>query len=83
MFVPDVVTGHWLEPQLKLVNSLADYYSSKRALVIHGALSEILFKKNVNDFSKLDVLFFRSSVTRTKMINMFSDRLPHLCPDGL
>ena len=34
-FKPDVIDGHWLNPQLDLLISLGDYYKAKTALVLH------------------------------------------------
>ena len=34
-FVPDIVDGHWLNPQLDLIISLGQYYNAKTAIVLH------------------------------------------------
>ena len=44
-FKPDIITGHWIEPQLRLVSLLGKHYSAKTAIVIHGELPEKLSEK--------------------------------------
>lgn len=72
-FKPDVVTGHWLEPQLQLVNLLGDYYGAKKALVVHGELSNKDLNKYIIQIKNLDVLFFRSGIVCKKMLQTFSE----------
>jgi L-malate glycosyltransferase len=73
-FVPDVITGHWMEPQLKLVNSLGDYYGAKKALVIHGELPNKMSNEYQNLISELDILFFRSRFVRDKMAKIYGGK---------
>ena len=39
-FKPDVITGHWLNPQLILVAGLAQYYGAKSGFVFHSDYSK-------------------------------------------
>ncbi|MEG0988582.1 MAG: glycosyltransferase, partial [Clostridium sp.] len=66
-FKPDIVTGHWMEPQLKLVNILGDYFKVKKALVVHGELPLKLSEEYKCLILNLDVLFFRSYPVALKM----------------
>lgn len=61
-FVPDVITGHWANPQVRLVSDLAAYYKAKSALVLHTDHSrELCERYKVNDYTdKIDRIGFRS-----------------------
>ncbi len=67
-FVPDVVTGHWPEPQLELVKTLGERYHAKTALVVHGELSEKFAAKKKAELLGLNRLFFRSVPVLEKML---------------
>lgn len=87
-FTPDIVTGHWIEPQLKLVNILGDYYGIKRALVIHGELPMNLSREDSKLISSLDILFFRSYYIAAKMKRKYGgilipDSKIKVCPSGI
>ena len=70
-FRPDVITGHWLEPQLRLVNDLGEYYSAKKGFVFHSELPKKLSERYLKYIQNLDFLFFRSKSTRDKMVGMY------------
>ncbi len=70
-FKPDVITGHWLEPQLRLVNDLGAYYSAKKGFVFHGELPQHFSERYMKYIKDLDCLFFRSKSTRDKMVGMY------------
>lgn len=70
-FIPDVVTGHWMEPQLQLVNLIGDYYHSKKALVVHGELPTDLTANYKRLIQQLDVLFFRSQSVKKRMLEKY------------
>ena len=72
-FTPDVITGHWLEPQLVLINDLASFYGSKKAIVIHGELPRGLSASYKKMMSGLDIVFFRSVCVKNKMISLYGD----------
>lgn len=61
-FVPDIVTGHWVNPQIALVPRLAKQYGAKSAFVFHADYS----KENCEKFSvqqyinQIDHIGFRS-----------------------
>ncbi len=35
-FVPDIIMGHWMSPQIQLINILKDMYHCRTSLVLHG-----------------------------------------------
>lgn len=35
-FIPDVIVGHWMSPQIQIISRLKNSYSCKTALVLHG-----------------------------------------------
>lgn len=74
-FIPDIVVGHWLEPQIVLINELGFLYNAKKALVMHSELNLKIIRKYLNQFNALDVLFFRSFPTTKKMIELFGDKI--------
>ena len=61
-FVPDVVTGHWVNPQIMLVPRIAKKYDAKSAFVFHADYG----KKNCEKFGvqkyidQIDHIGFRS-----------------------
>ncbi len=61
-FRPDVVTGHWVNPQLMLVPALAEHYQAKSAFVFHADYTkEICDKFNAQQYlDRIDHVGFRS-----------------------
>lgn len=61
-FVPDVVTGHWANPQMRLVSELAEHYNVKSALVLHSDHTKALCERyKVNSYmDKIGRFGFRS-----------------------
>lgn len=74
-FCPEVVTGHWIEPQLKLVNMLGSYYRAKKGLVIHGEIPKQFSPKKWAEINSLDMLFFRSFHTRDNMTKTYGSSI--------
>ena len=35
-FVPDVIMGHWMSPQIQIISSLKNVYNCRTSLVLHG-----------------------------------------------
>ena len=67
-FKPDVITGHWLEPQLRLINDLGDFYSAKTGFVFHGDLPDTLSERYKEYIKKINCLFFRSDVSKRRAV---------------
>ena len=59
-FKPDVITGHWLEPQLKLIHELGSIYNAKTGFVIHGKLPDNLSEAYKGYIKGLNCFFLRS-----------------------
>lgn len=66
-FIPDVITGHWVEPQLRLVHDLGEFYHSKTGFVFHGDIPENFSPAYLKYLTELDCIFFRSRCTRDRM----------------
>lgn len=85
-FSPDVITGHWLNPQLFLVAQLGEIYRCKTAFVFHGDSSEKLCRKhmaqkNIN-FVRNIGFRSRSSLNSAKNYLTFPQE-PFLCFSGI
>ena len=63
-FKPDVITGHWLEPQLKLIHELGCVFNAKTGFVIHGMLPDTLSEKYKEYIKELDCFFLRSQAVK-------------------
>lgn len=66
-FVPDVVTGHWIEPQLKLVSKLGQIYNAKTGFVVHGELPTNFNDEYKSYIRNLSCFFTRSEPVKRKM----------------
>lgn len=86
-FKPDVITGHWLNPQLRLVVELGrQYKSAKTTLVFHGDYGKKNCKKHFAEryIREIDHVGCRSKQACIKIV----DYLPvknkvFLCPSGV
>ncbi len=85
-FVPDVITGHWANPQIRLVADLSKYYNVKSALVLHSDHDEQLCERyEVNSYmDKIDRFGFRSK-TAMEIASQHLDfkNEPFICYSGL
>ena len=61
-FKPDIVTGHWVNPQIMLVPALAKRYDAKSAFVFHADYTEKICKRfNVQRYiDEIEHIGFRS-----------------------
>ncbi|MBQ8783269.1 MAG: glycosyltransferase family 4 protein [Clostridia bacterium] len=85
-FVPDVITGHWANPQVKLVSDLAKYYDAKSALVLHSDHTKALCERyKVNDYMDSIGRFGFRSKTAAEIASGHLDfkREPFICYSGL
>lgn len=85
-FVPDVITGHWLNPQLQLISSLKDVYKCKTAFVFHSDYDKKRLTKYhaASYISGIDKLGCRSQCAA----NILRDNLklpyqPFICSSGI
>lgn len=72
-FVPDVVTGHWIEPQLVLVNKLSDHFSSKSGIVFHSEIPNGFPKEYFRILGKMSCVFFRNKHTLEKTLDVYEN----------
>lgn len=61
-FSPDVVTGHWVNPQLMLIHKIAEKYDARSAFIFHADYGEKTYNKfNVQKYiDGIDHVGFRS-----------------------
>lgn len=59
-FVPDIIVGHWWNPQLQLISILKKKYICKTALVLHSHMDIICVSKFKNLLADIDSWGFRS-----------------------
>lgn len=73
-FVPDIIVGHWLTPQLKLLNDLKLKYKKPTCLVVHEALPILerdYPKKWESYLDNIDLLGFRSKSIKELFIKRY------------
>ena len=85
-FKPDVITGHWLNPQLKLISDLKEEYRCKTAFVFHSDYDEDRIKKfkTAEYISGIDRIGCRSHCA-AKILkgNLTLPYLPFVCSSGV
>lgn len=86
-FVPDIIDGHWISPQLDLIQMLKEHYGeAKTALVLHteAVRSEYYTKKNKSGLEKLDYVGCRSRVgAETLYKGLKLKTMPFVCASGI
>lgn len=84
-FVPDVIIGQWISPQLELIYRLKDFYNCRAAVVLHG--KGYFDSKNypIKEYlSKIDKLGVRSETQATSVMRQLSlDEKPFVCYSGI
>lgn len=85
-FIPDVITGHWLNPQLLLISKLKSVYRCKTAFVFHSDYDVKRIKKfkTAHYVENIDHLGCRSlpaALVLKENLNLQS--LPFVCPSGV
>lgn len=86
-FIPDIILGHWGNPQLEMLVLLKEYYKCKSSLVLHNSFNFTLrlYKKEFYSMiNKLDYIGFRS----WPLLNEFQYRYPNInnlfiCQSGI
>lgn len=87
-FKPHVIVGHWLTPQLKLLNMLKEEYDCKIIQVVHE-LEPFIVKREYGECSQellnnLDMIAYRSESIRSKFENSFRLLIPSfICRSGI
>lgn len=87
-FKPDVMTGHWLNPQLRLIYELKDKdhcKDAKTALVFHGDYSQDNCKKHkaFKYIKSIDVVGCRSMTARKSIKRYISNKKVFVCASGI
>ena len=71
-FIPDIIIGHWTNPQIELIPALKKLYNAKSCLIFHDKATD--FNLKYNDEGKLmldsfDVIGYRSTVIKSHIEN--------------
>lgn len=87
-FVPDIIIGHFINPQLPLINKLKTYYPNvKTSLVFHENPNVInsLFGNKASEYLKnCDYLGFRFLEMKNTFVNIFGENHNlFICPSGI
>lgn len=83
-FKPDVIAGHWSNPQLYLVAKLGDLLKVKTALIAHEHASAIRLVPDFGNFvNKIDVWGFRSQSIKRSFLNTFNISSSFQCNSGV
>lgn len=78
-FVPEIITGHWLEPQLYLVHELGAFFHAKTGFVFHGGIPKKLPSRQREMIHQLDCLFLRSQTIKQQIVD--NDACKSFLPD--
>jgi glycosyltransferase involved in cell wall biosynthesis len=86
-FVPDIITGHWINPQLELIVKLKSVYNSKTCIVMHDGGYNIkkLYKKNYSELiNEIDVWGYRSIQIKKIFESQYGERKRNfICHSGI
>ena len=84
-FVPDVIVGHWMSPQIQLIYRLKDIYNCRTALVLHGRTYIGDKKFPVKKYlEKVDILGCRSKGEAEYVKEKLNlSHLPFICYSGI
>ena len=85
-FVPDVITGHWLNPQLRLISMLTEHYKCRSAFVFHSEVTKKYINKyNVRKYIKNIHRIGCRSKTNSEILkkNLGLPNDPFVCPSGI
>ena len=84
-FIPDVIIGHWVSPQIELINLLKREYNCRTAIVLHGMEyiydKRFNFKKYITTINKLGC----RSIYQAKLIHKDFNlkNMPFVCYSGI
>lgn len=74
-FVPDVITSHWVNPQLEIMARLKEHFHAGTCYVAHTPTSEftsIFDTQKIQELlAKIDKVGFRSAYIRDKFVSAF------------
>ena len=73
-FTPDIIIGHWVNPQIDIMAELKKYFNVPTCLVMHGGGGDIksLYKdKTENVIKNIDAFGFRSKALKEHFENLY------------
>jgi glycosyltransferase involved in cell wall biosynthesis len=76
-FVPEIIIGHFSNPQLEIVAELKDKYSARTCMIMHdngNSIKRIYKNRYVKLISKIDIWGFRSLPIRMGFENNFGEQ---------
>lgn len=87
-FIPDVIIGHFVNPQLPLIAELKKYYpNAKSSLVFHEnpkVIRSLFGRKSWDYFKQVDYLGFRYEEMKNTFVDIFGKRNNlFICPSGI
>lgn len=86
-FKPDIIVGHFHNPNLELIYNLKKIYKVPTCLIVHGDTSNILqfYKSNYKELlSSIDIYGFRSIPIKNKFEKLFgSNYKSFICYSGI
>lgn len=86
-FNPDIIIGHWVNPQLFLVNKLGKLYNAKTCMVLHSdveMIGKIYNSKTREIINSIDIWGFRSNEIKNKFEALYGRAIESfLCYSGI
>ena len=85
-FKPDIIDGHWLNPQLDLILMLGEHYKAKTAIVLHREATTPRYytKSNESKLNHIDKVGCRSHHGADSLKDNLSLReAPFVCSSGI
>lgn len=76
-FVPDIIIGHFSNPQLEIVSELKSKYSARACMIMHdngNSIKRIYKNRYVELMSKIDIWGFRSLPIKMGFENNFGEQ---------
>lgn len=86
-FKPDLVIGHWENPQIQLVSKLKDYYGIKSSLVFHEIVyshTSLYRNRNIKYISNIDSIGARSPKIAKEVSYLYNfNKEIFICESGI
>lgn len=84
-FYPDVVIGHWPNPQLEMMKALKSYFNCKSCYVSHGDSVVKLYKeRSLGLINDIDIIGFRGEQVKKDFFNEIKINKPYFfCYSGV
>lgn len=83
-FIPDLIIGHWINPQLILGSKLKDLYGCKFSLVLHEEGSVVKKYPDYKSYiDNVDVLGYRSCRLKDAFSDTYGIEAKFQCPSGI